>query len=66
VRYAEVHLVFADSRLFAEEWTYRFLSTAFADASAREELTPFNVHRGCLSIPERISIFDPYRVSTAA
>jgi hypothetical protein len=33
VRYPEVHLVFADSRRFAEEWTYRFLSTALADAS---------------------------------
>jgi ERCC4-type nuclease len=33
VRYPEVHLVFADSRRFAEEWTYRFLTTAVADAS---------------------------------
>jgi hypothetical protein len=33
VRYPEVNLVFADSRRFAEEWTYRFLTTAFADAS---------------------------------
>lgn len=33
VRYPEVHLVFADSRRFAEEWTYRFLSTALADAT---------------------------------
>jgi hypothetical protein len=32
VRYPEVHVVFADSRRFAEEWTYRFLTTAFADA----------------------------------
>jgi hypothetical protein len=32
VRYPEVHLVFADSRRFAEEWTYRFLTTALADA----------------------------------
>ncbi len=32
VRYPEVHLVFADSRRFAEEWTYRFLSSALADA----------------------------------
>jgi ERCC4 domain len=31
VRYPEVHLVFADSRRFAEEWTYRFLTTALAD-----------------------------------
>lgn len=33
VRYPEVHLVFADSRRFAEEWTYRFLTTALADMS---------------------------------
>ncbi len=33
VRYPEVHLVFADSRRFAEDWTYRFLTTAFADAT---------------------------------
>jgi ERCC4 domain len=33
VRYPEVHLVFADSRRFAEEWTYRFLSTALADTT---------------------------------
>jgi hypothetical protein len=33
VRYPEVHLVFADSRRFAEEWAYRFLTTALADAS---------------------------------
>jgi len=31
VRYPEVHLVFADSRRYAEDWTYRFLTTAFAD-----------------------------------
>jgi ERCC4-type nuclease len=33
VRYPEIHLVFADSRRFAEEWTYRFLTTAFTDAT---------------------------------
>jgi hypothetical protein len=33
VRYPEVQVVFADSRKFAEEWTYRFLATAVADAS---------------------------------
>jgi len=33
VRYPEVHLVFADSRRFAEEWTDRFLTTALADAT---------------------------------
>ncbi len=33
VRYLEVRVVFADSRRFAEEWTYRFLSSALSDAS---------------------------------
>jgi hypothetical protein len=33
VRYPEVHLTFADSRRFAEEWTYRFVATALADTS---------------------------------
>jgi hypothetical protein len=33
VRYPEIHLVFADSRRFAEDWTYRFLTTALADAT---------------------------------
>jgi hypothetical protein len=32
VRYPEVQVVFADSRRFAEEWTYRFLAAAIADA----------------------------------
>ena len=32
-RYPEVQLVFADSRRYAEDWTYRFLTTALADAS---------------------------------
>jgi len=32
VRYREIPVVFADSRKFAEEWTYRFLATALADA----------------------------------
>lgn len=36
VRYPEVQVVFADSRRFAEEWTYRFLASALADASAPE------------------------------
>ncbi len=30
VRYPEVQVVFADSRRFAEEWTYRFLAAALA------------------------------------
>jgi hypothetical protein len=33
VRYPEVQLVFADSRRYAEDWTYRFLATALADAT---------------------------------
>jgi len=32
VRYPEVPIVFADSRKFAEEWAYRFLAAALADA----------------------------------
>ena len=32
-RYPEVQVVFADSRKFAEEWTYRFLAAALADAT---------------------------------
>jgi len=33
VRYPKVPLVFADARRFAAEWSYRFLSTALADAT---------------------------------
>lgn len=33
VRYPEVQLVFADSRPHAEDWTYRFLTAALADAT---------------------------------
>jgi hypothetical protein len=33
-RYPEIQLVFADARRYAEEWTYRFLTTALADAAA--------------------------------
>jgi hypothetical protein len=32
-RYPEIQVVFADSRRFAEEWTYRFLAAALADAT---------------------------------
>jgi hypothetical protein len=32
VRYPEIQVVFADSRKFAEEWTYRFLAAALSDA----------------------------------
>ena len=38
-RYREVQLVFADSRRYAEDWTYRFLTTALADAA---ETNPTN------------------------
>ena len=33
VRYPGVQVVFADSRRFAEEWTYRFLAAALGDAT---------------------------------
>jgi ERCC4 domain len=32
VRYPEVQVLFADTRAFAEDWTYRFLAAALADA----------------------------------
>ncbi len=32
VRYPEIPVVFADSRKFAEEWTYRFLAATLADS----------------------------------
>lgn len=32
VRYPEVPVIFADSRRFAEEWTYRYLAAALAEA----------------------------------
>jgi hypothetical protein len=31
-RYSEVQVVFADTRAFAEDWTYRFLAAALTDA----------------------------------
>jgi hypothetical protein len=34
-RYPEVQVVFADSRKFAEEWTYRYLGTMASDAQAK-------------------------------
>jgi hypothetical protein len=37
VRYPEVPFVFADSRRFAEDWTYRFLVAALAEAPYRLE-----------------------------
>lgn len=47
VRYPEVQVVFADSRKFAEEWTYRFL------AAARAEAPPEG------ALPDRPSLTDP-------
>ena len=37
VRYPEVPFVFADSRKFAEDWTYRFLVAALQEAPLRSE-----------------------------
>ena len=35
IRYPEVQVMFAESRKFAEEWTYRFLATALAETPPR-------------------------------
>ncbi len=35
VRYPEIQVVFADSRKFAEEWAFRFLAAALAEATDR-------------------------------
>jgi hypothetical protein len=40
IRYREIPIVFADSRKFAEEWTYRFLATAIADRGTAAEPKP--------------------------
>lgn len=37
IRYREVPIMFADSRKFAEEWTFRFLATALADSEPKTE-----------------------------
>jgi hypothetical protein len=34
VRYPEIPVVFADSRKYAEEWTYRFLVAALSDSKS--------------------------------
>jgi hypothetical protein len=39
VRYPEIHVVFADSRKFAEEWTYRFLAAALVEATDRTPMS---------------------------
>jgi hypothetical protein len=38
IRYREIPIMFADSRKFAEEWTYRFLATALADLGDAADL----------------------------
>ena len=38
VRYPEVQVMFAESRRFAEEWTYRFLATALAGSPTPVEV----------------------------
>ncbi|HEU0031962.1 MAG TPA: ERCC4 domain-containing protein [Kofleriaceae bacterium] len=40
IRYREIPIVFADSRKFAEEWTYRFLATALADHDEPDRSEP--------------------------
>lgn len=37
VRYPEVQIVFADSRKYAEQWTYRYLAAASADAGDQSQ-----------------------------
>jgi hypothetical protein len=34
LRYPEIPVVFADSRKFGEEWTYRFLAAALSDTGS--------------------------------
>jgi hypothetical protein len=36
VQYPDVPVVFADTRPFAEEWTYRFLGAALRELGAEE------------------------------
>jgi ERCC4-type nuclease len=38
VRYPDLQLVFADSRPLAEDWTYRFLTAALAEATGPAEI----------------------------
>jgi ERCC4-type nuclease len=38
VRYPEIPVVFADSRRFAEEWTYRFLAAPLSDAKTGDSV----------------------------
>jgi hypothetical protein len=39
VRYSEVPIIFAGSRKFAEEWTYRFFGAAVGDAASPSPAT---------------------------
>jgi len=40
IRYREIPIMFADSRKFAEEWTFRFLATALADLGETTDADP--------------------------
>jgi len=53
VRYPEVQVVFADSRKFAEEWTYRFLAAALADSVGSDVAKQRDRHR--------TRVLDPFR-----
>ena len=33
IRYPDIHLVYADTRRHAEDWTHRFLTTALTDTT---------------------------------
>jgi hypothetical protein len=39
VRYSEVPIIFAGSRKFAEEWTYRFFGAAVGDTATSSSST---------------------------
>jgi hypothetical protein len=63
VRYPEIGVVFADSRKFAEEWTYRFLASALGDttgAASRTEATVAGLPRRAAG--GRIGVFAPHRL----
>lgn len=59
VRYPEIQVVFADSRKFGEEWTYRFLAAALAEAPQELEV------RGAPNPRGRLHAEDPDRRTTA-
>jgi hypothetical protein len=69
VRYPEVHLVFADSSRYAEDWTYRFLTTALTDTTDPDPNSDWHrLTRGLTSsrAQPQLGIYDPYRVRPAA